>query len=231
MASPELRGRIPVSLREITSLHRDAFTFREHGRRSEVSAETEPGRKAGTDQGTTVARPWLREFQKVSTRRSPSGSLREVRSRSVKASHFYPFPLEKSPRLPREREQRQRRFVRFDLFFWFIAQGNQIDQRNQMNQRDEQEAVFIRERLALLDELHEIAFSATERSWRSESSSHAIPWFLLHVLVRLAMSGLSYYPYYYPYSRVTTLTPQVTPSRCRTLALASDFACRFQIGE
>ena len=29
-----------------------------------------------------------------------------------------------------------------------------------------------------------------------------------------------YYPYYYPYSRVTTLTPQITPSRCRTLALA-----------
>ena len=26
-----------------------------------------------------------------------------------------------------------------------------------MNQRDEQEAVFLRERLALLDELHEIA--------------------------------------------------------------------------
>jgi hypothetical protein len=31
-----------------------------------------PGRKAGTDQGTTVVRPWLLEFQKVSTRRSPS---------------------------------------------------------------------------------------------------------------------------------------------------------------
>jgi hypothetical protein len=92
------RRRIALSLREITLLHRDAFRFREHDRRSEVSAEAEPGRKAGTDHGTTVARPWLREFQKVSARRSPSGSLREVRERSLKASHFLPFPLEKSPR-------------------------------------------------------------------------------------------------------------------------------------
>ena len=76
--------------------------FREHDRRSEVFAEAELGRKAGTDQGTAVARPWLREFQKVSARRSPSGSLWEVRSRSVKAFHFFPFPLEKSPRLPGE---------------------------------------------------------------------------------------------------------------------------------
>ena len=34
---------------------------------------------------------------------------------------------------------------------------NQTDQIDQMNQRDEQEAVFLRERLALLDELHEVA--------------------------------------------------------------------------
>ncbi len=40
-----------------------------------------------------------------------------------------------------------------------------------------------------------------------------------------------YYPYYYPYSRVTTLTPQITPSRCRALAPAIRVACRFQIGE
>jgi hypothetical protein len=99
MAGLEFRRRIPLSPREITPpLHGDTFTFREHDRRSEVSAEAEPGRKAGTDQGTTVARLWLREFQKASARRSPSGSLREVRERSLKASHFYPFPLEKSPR-------------------------------------------------------------------------------------------------------------------------------------
>jgi len=40
-----LRSRIPLSLREITLLHRDAFGFREHDRRSEVSAEAERGRK------------------------------------------------------------------------------------------------------------------------------------------------------------------------------------------
>src|SRR6267143_5297150 len=80
------RSRIPLSLREITPLQRDAFGLRDHDRRSEVSAEAEPGRKAGTEQGTTVARPWPREFQKVSTRRRPSGSLREVWERSTKAS-------------------------------------------------------------------------------------------------------------------------------------------------
>ena len=31
--------------------------------------------------------------------------------------------------------------------------------------------------------------------------------------------------------RVTTLTPQITPSRCRPLALAGSFTSRFQIGE
>ena len=36
-------------------------------------------------------------------------------------------------------------------------QINQTDQTDQMNQRDVQEVVFLRERLALLDELHEIA--------------------------------------------------------------------------
>lgn len=36
----------------------------EHYRRSEASAEAGPGRKAGTDHSTTVARPWLRKFQK-----------------------------------------------------------------------------------------------------------------------------------------------------------------------
>jgi len=92
MAGLEFRRRIPLSPREITLLHRDAFGFHEHDRRSEVSAEAERGRKAGTDKGTTVARPWLREFQKVSARRSPSGSLWEVRERSVKASHFSLFP-------------------------------------------------------------------------------------------------------------------------------------------
>ena len=46
-----------------------------------------PGRKAGIDQDIRVARPWPGEFQKVSTRRRPSGSLREVWERSTKASH------------------------------------------------------------------------------------------------------------------------------------------------
>ena len=36
----------------------------EHYRRGEASAESWPGRKAGTDHSTTVARAWLREFQK-----------------------------------------------------------------------------------------------------------------------------------------------------------------------
>ena len=35
-----------------------------HYRRGEASAESWPGRKAGTDHSTTVARAWLREFQK-----------------------------------------------------------------------------------------------------------------------------------------------------------------------
>ena len=46
----------------------DAFGLRALYRRSEVSAEGSPGRKAGTDQSFTVARPWLREFQKASAR-------------------------------------------------------------------------------------------------------------------------------------------------------------------
>ena len=40
--------------------------------------------KAGTDHGTMVVRPWLREFQKASTPSSPIGSLREVRERRQK---------------------------------------------------------------------------------------------------------------------------------------------------
>lgn len=56
------------------------------------------GRKAGTDQSPTVARPWLREFQKVSARSSPEGSLREVRERRPKASSN--FPLFIRPPLP-----------------------------------------------------------------------------------------------------------------------------------
>ena len=47
-------------------LTKDALGLREPYRRSEVSTEALVGRKAGTDQSTTVARPWLREFQKVS---------------------------------------------------------------------------------------------------------------------------------------------------------------------
>jgi hypothetical protein len=51
----------------------------------------------------------------------------------------------------------------FVWFIWFAGRineknkTNQINKMNQMNQRDEQEAVFLRERLALLDEQHEIA--------------------------------------------------------------------------
>ena len=81
-----------VKSRPPRGLDGDAFGFREHDRRSEVFAEAEPGGKAGTDQGTTVTRPWLREFQKASARRSPSGSLREVRERSPKAAHPHAFP-------------------------------------------------------------------------------------------------------------------------------------------
>ena len=46
----------------------DAYGLRTLYRRSEASAEVSPGRKAGTDQSLTVARPWLREFQKASAR-------------------------------------------------------------------------------------------------------------------------------------------------------------------
>ena len=83
---------------------RNAFGFLEHDRRSEVSAEAEMGRKAGTDQGTTVARPWLREFQKASARRSPCGSLREVCEGNPKASHPHPFPPRESTPLLGGRE-------------------------------------------------------------------------------------------------------------------------------
>ena len=51
-------------------------------------------------------------------------------------------------------------FIWFVWFVWFAGRTNEknkTNQINQMNQRDEQEAVFLRERLALLDELHEIA--------------------------------------------------------------------------
>ena len=41
----------------------------------------------------------------------------------------------------------------------------------------------------------------------------------------------SYYPYYYPLSRVTTLIPQIAPAGCRPLPLACSLACRFQIGQ
>jgi hypothetical protein len=37
----DLSRRIPLSKREITLLHREVFGFREHDRRSEVSAEAE----------------------------------------------------------------------------------------------------------------------------------------------------------------------------------------------
>jgi len=52
-----------------SSIHQeDAFGLRALYRRSEASAEGSPGRKAGTDRRITVARPWLREFQKASAR-------------------------------------------------------------------------------------------------------------------------------------------------------------------
>ena len=44
--------------------HQGCPRMSEHYRRSEASAESWPRRKAGTDHSTTVARPWLREFQK-----------------------------------------------------------------------------------------------------------------------------------------------------------------------
>jgi hypothetical protein len=45
----------PLSPQEITPpLRRDAFGFRGRDRRSEASAEAEPGRKAGTDRRVTV---------------------------------------------------------------------------------------------------------------------------------------------------------------------------------
>jgi hypothetical protein len=50
----------------LSYLTKDALGLRERYRRSEVSTEALLGRKAGTDQSTTVPRPWLREFQKVS---------------------------------------------------------------------------------------------------------------------------------------------------------------------
>lgn len=48
-------------------------------------------------------------------------------------------------------------FVSFVLFIWFAGRTNEKHKTNQMNQRNEQEAVFLRKRLALLDELPEIA--------------------------------------------------------------------------
>ncbi len=48
----------------ISHFIKDALGVSEHYRSSEVSAKAWPGRKAGTDQSTTVLRPWLREFQK-----------------------------------------------------------------------------------------------------------------------------------------------------------------------
>lgn len=44
--------------------HQGCSRMSEHDRRSEASVEARPRRKAGTDHSTTVARPWLREFQK-----------------------------------------------------------------------------------------------------------------------------------------------------------------------
>jgi hypothetical protein len=140
-------------------LLRDAFTFREHDRRSEVSAEAEPGRKAGTDRGLTVDTTVTEGIPEGFHPARPSGSLWEVREQNVKASHFSPFPLEKSRRRFGEVLSYEFWvlsclaqywgvgeglrgsvwliwFVSFFWFVWFFAQGNQKDQRNQMNQRD-----------------------------------------------------------------------------------------------
>jgi hypothetical protein len=49
---------------------KDALEMSDRYRRSEVSFEALLGRKAGTGQSIVVSRPWLREFQKVSTRKA-----------------------------------------------------------------------------------------------------------------------------------------------------------------
>ena len=101
-----------------------------------------------------------------------------------------------------------------------------------MNQRDELEAVFLRKRLTLLDQLDEIALlGAGAVVFLAVEWTCSIRCSLLHVIVHSIMIGLSYYPYSYPYSRVTTLTPQIPPACCRALALAGGFASRFQLGE
>jgi hypothetical protein len=71
--------RIPLCPREITPLYRDAFGFRGHDRRSEASAEAEPGRKAGTDRritvGTTVTEGIPEGFRPAKPERIAPGGL------------------------------------------------------------------------------------------------------------------------------------------------------------
>jgi len=70
-----------------------------------------------------------------------------------------------------------------------------------MNQRDEEEALFLRERLTLLDQLDGIALlSAGDVVFLAVEWTRSTGWSLFHAVVRSIMTGLSYYPHSYPHS-------------------------------
>ena len=90
--APTIRTKEDFMSRQDDGLcHQGCPRMSEHYRRSEASAESWPRRKAGTDHSTTVARPWLREFQKG------AAVLCRV-FRSAKAGRIAPGGMASQPR-------------------------------------------------------------------------------------------------------------------------------------
>ena len=91
-----------------------------------------------------------------------------------------------------------------------------------MNQRDEQKAIFLRERLILLDQLDEIAlFGAGAVVFLAVEWTRSTGCFLLHSVVRSIMTRIELLPSflplfrsYYPYSPDTaSALPGPCPGR------------------